>query len=187
MNTNNRITNVIIIILLLIVIFIAPKSCKNSYPVILTDTIQDIRTIYDTIEKDTTIYLPGNVIVKKIYKVDTMEVDTQAIIDKWLTEKIITNDTIYNDSSLFLFLSDTVYQNRIQARKITMRDYDKTIIIDNNIYRPTKHSISAGVEYNTFPAIVAEYSHKEDWEVEIGVSLNKQLTLGVKKRIWNKH
>lgn len=90
-------------------------------------------------------YTPGH--EKPIYIKVTVPVDTAAIIAAYYS-KMAYVDTLRNDSSLLVVVSDSVTQNRIAKRQFTIQNRKPTAILNTNILtvqKPTRIQVFAGV------------------------------------------
>lgn len=105
-------------------------DCKCSAP----KEIVKIDTIYKTEYKENLIidtsFVPKWITVKeKIYISDTVyRIDT---IIKYVTNHLTKNvykDTILNDTSGLIIITDTIYKNLIKYRKSDISLYNKTVI-----------------------------------------------------------
>lgn len=130
-----------IVITLLIGVLIFFIFDKSKYigdkPIIVTQT----DTIYHT---DTIVKTKrGKDIPFEIYRVieDTFT-DTITIIKDYSTLKVYS-DTILQDSSKF-YITDTISQNKIQARLFRAEISYKTITRNNYIYQQEKNAIYLG-------------------------------------------
>lgn len=90
-----------------------------------------IRTQIDTITLvriDTKIIVKQNYIPKLVYQdtgsIQFVNVDTFAILKDYFSNNIYS-DTILNDSTGFIFILDTLHQNRIKSRHINSELYSQ--------------------------------------------------------------
>jgi hypothetical protein len=78
----------------------------------------------DTIRAVDTVYVPKwN--YKEVHLTDTVFDTVRLIID--YNTLVAYSDTILNDSTGFVLISDTLYQNRIKSRKSKINVYQRTI------------------------------------------------------------
>ena len=104
----------------------------------------NIRTETDTIRGDTIVQVDTleKPIPKHIYRdtgsTDTLvqykDVDTIQILSDYFS-KVIYSDTLKNDSSAFISLSDTIYMNRIHRRRLRFKNRRETEIIHNHYHQ----------------------------------------------------
>lgn len=73
------------------------------------------------------------------------EVDTGFIIASYYAKKFY-GDTLRNDSSMFVAVYDSVYNNSIIYRRSLMLNRRATAIITNNYYIPSESYLSAGID-----------------------------------------
>ena len=129
---------VITLLIAVLIFFIFDKSKYiGDKPIIVTQT----DTIYST---DTIVKTKrGKDIPFEIYKVieDTI-IDTITIIKDYSTIKVYS-DTITQDSNKF-YITDTISQNKIQARLFKAEIAYKTIFQTNTIYQQEKNAIYLG-------------------------------------------
>lgn len=127
-----------------IIIFLLLKKYYPIEPdvIIKTDTIY--KTIYkDSIKYDTIIYSNLKLINDTIYLRDTiLQIDTIYFHLNEHFAKIHYLDTILNDSTGFISVSDTIFMNKLLNRKSDIRLYNKTKIPLND-----KISLYTGLFY----------------------------------------
>lgn len=93
----------------------------------ITDTVQVDKPVPKYVYRDTGSM---DTLVEYRYK----DVDTTQILTDYFS-KVIYHDTLKDDSSAFISLSDTISRNRIQNRKLFFRNNRETKIITNNYYK----------------------------------------------------
>ena len=148
------------------------------------DTISDTVYITKEIPKVDTVYLPSEKELVELWREIIPNVDTSGIILDYFSTKIV-NDTIIDDSTLFVFIQDTLFLNEIKGRSIKVRRTEivKTIKIEK-IRDPLK--AYAGMNYNTFDnqLFIGATLAKGRWlgTVDYGIS-NKSFLIGVKYQI----
>lgn len=126
MNSIGKLTNIIILLLIGIIIY---QSCSKELP--QSETITETETIWVPIIKHDTLFSPRyDTIISYHYdtiiKHDTIikfnniikEIDTLSILRDYFS-KIVYTDTLSFDSLGYVFITDTIYKNRILTRKIT--------------------------------------------------------------------
>jgi len=108
-----------------------------------------IITRVDTLIKDTTIYkykkgkdIPF-VVLDTIYQVDEIH-DTIKIISDY-SRTYAYYDTLKIDSVQYVYVSDTISQNKILGRGYGGHFVQKTITITNDIYRKPKNELFLGL------------------------------------------
>jgi hypothetical protein len=134
--------NILILLLVLILLFFVVGD--STY-------IKDdhIITRVDTLIKDTTIYkykkgkdIPF-VVLDTIYQVDEIH-DTIKIISDY-SRTYAYYDTLKIDSVQYVYVSDTISQNKILGRGYGGHFVQKTITITNDIYRKPKNELFLGL------------------------------------------
>jgi len=139
--------NILILLLVLILLFFVVGD--STY-------IKDdhIITRVDTLIKDTTIYkykkgkdIPF-VVLDTIYQVDEIH-DTIKIISDY-SRTYAYYDTLKIDSAQYVYVSDTISQNKILGRGYGGHFVQKTITITNETYRKPKNELYLGFigDYN---------------------------------------
>ena len=116
-----------IILTIIIFIFINDKYHQEN-KIIKIDTITKIK-YKEKLKIDTSFIPKWNIIKEKIYISDTV-FRTDTII-KYITNYLTKNvykDTILNDTSGLIVLTDTIYKNLIKSRKSDISLYNKTVI-----------------------------------------------------------
>lgn len=134
--------NILILLLVLILLFFVVGD--STY-------IKDdhIITRVDTLIKDTTIYkykkgkdIPF-VVLDTIYQVDEIH-DTIKIISDY-SRTYAYYDTLKIDSAQYVYVSDTISQNKILGRGYGGHFVQKTITIKNDIYHKPKNELFLGL------------------------------------------
>jgi hypothetical protein len=139
--------NILILLLVLVLVFFVLGD--STY-------IKDdhIITRVDTLIKDTTIYkykkgkdIPF-VVLDTIHQVDEIH-DTIKIISDY-SRTYAYYDTLKIDSAQYVYVSDTISQNKILGRGYGGHFVQKTITITNEIYRKPKNELFMGLvgDYN---------------------------------------
>jgi hypothetical protein len=133
--------NILIVLLILVLGFFILGDSKY----IKEDTII---TKIDTLIKDTTIYkykkgkdIPF-VVLDTIYQVDEIH-DTIKIISDY-SRTYAYYDTLKIDSVQYVYVSDTISQNKILGRGYGGHFVQKTITITNETYRKPKNELYLG-------------------------------------------
>jgi hypothetical protein len=140
--------NILILLLVLVLLFFVLGD--STY--IKED--DHIITRVDTLIKDTTIYkykkgkdIPF-VVLDTIHQVDEIH-DTIKIISDY-SRTYAYYDTLKIDSAQYVYVSDTISQNKILGRGYGGHFIQKTITITNEIYRKPKNELFMGLvgDYN---------------------------------------
>jgi hypothetical protein len=118
--------------------------CNKPNPEIITKTDTITKTIYkDSLIYDTIIYSNVKLVNDTIYLNDTiLQLDTVFFYINDYFAKVHFKDTLLNDSTGFISVSDTIYMNRLLNRQSDIKLYNKTVIVPND-----KISLFAGVFY----------------------------------------
>jgi hypothetical protein len=141
--------NILIVLLVLVLGFFI---LSNPKPIENTRVITKI----DTLVKDTTIYkykkgkdIPF-VVLDTIYQVDEIH-DTIKIISDY-SRTYAYYDTLKIDSAQYVYVSDTISQNKILGRGYGGHFVQKTITIKNDIYHKPKNELFLGLigDYRRF-------------------------------------
>jgi hypothetical protein len=141
--------NILIVLLVLVLGFFI---LSNPKPIENTRVITKI----DTLVKDTTIYkykkgkdIPF-VVLDTIYQVDEIH-DTIKIISDY-SRTYAYYDTLKIDSAQYVYVSDTISQNKILGRGYGGHFVQKTITIRNDIYHKPKNELFLGLigDYRRF-------------------------------------
>lgn len=142
--------NILIILLILVLGFFVLSN--STY---IKDTGVAISRI-DTLIKDTTIYkykkgkdIPF-VVLDTFFLVDSFKIhDTEYIVKDWKEIKIYS-DTLHIDTAQYVFVADTISQNRILGRAYGGHFVQKTITITNTIKSNSKNEFYIGFigDYN---------------------------------------
>lgn len=110
-----------------------------------------IITKIDTLIKDTTIYkykkgkdIPF-VVLDTMYLIDSLKIHDTAYIVKDYKEVKHYSDTFRIDTSAYVYVHDTISQNRILGRGYGGHFVQKTITITNNIYHKPKNELYLGL------------------------------------------
>jgi hypothetical protein len=156
--------NILILLLVLILLFFVVGD--STY-------IKDdhIITRVDTLIKDTTIYkykkgkdIPF-VVLDTIYQIDEIH-DTAYIVKDYREVKQYT-DTLRIDTDQYVYVNDTISQNRILGRGYGGHFIQKTITIKNDIYHKPKNELFLG--------LVGDYNRLDQrMGVGVGVIYKKQ-------------
>ena len=136
--------NILILLLVLVLLFFVVSN--STY-------IKDdhIITRVDTLIKDTTIYkykkgkdIPF-VVLDTLFLVDSIKIHDTAYIVKDYKEVKQYTDTLRIDTDNFVYVNDTISQNRILGRGYGGHFIQKTITIKNDIYHKPKNELFLGL------------------------------------------
>jgi len=136
--------NILILLLVLVLLFFVLGD--STY-------IKDdhIITRVDTLIKDTTIYkykkgkdIPF-VVLDTLFLVDSIKIHDTAYIVKDYKEVKQYTDTLRIDTDNFVYVNDTISQNRILGRGYGGHFIQKTITIKNDIYHKPKNELFLGL------------------------------------------
>ncbi len=124
-----NIFSMIVIIGAVVAMFFFSKECGDGKYEI-TDTVMVSDTVYvtDTFRQlDTLIVIPA----PKIVYVDVPYVfDTVGVLKRYFAH-VFRNDTLRNDSSVFIRLEQEITENDVISQILEVMDYEKTKIITN--------------------------------------------------------
>lgn len=158
-------------------------------------------TVTDTIKGDS---IPYKVEIEKpipkyIYrdtgKVDTFlkSVDTSEILSNYFSN-IIYSDTLKNDSSAFISLSDTIYKNRIIGRKLYFQNNRTTKIETNQTivnYKRDGVYLGGGIGLGVYEGDIMYLDNKDMYGVgvealRIDNNIKYFFKVKYKRHIWKK-
>ena len=136
--------NILIVLLIFVLVFFVlgdSTYIKNDH----------IITRIDTLIKDTTIYkykkgkdIPF-VVLDTLYLIDSMIIhDTPQMVYNYLSVKAYS-DTLRINADAYVYVHDTISQNRILGRGYGGHFVQKTITITNNIYHKPKNELYLGL------------------------------------------
>ena len=138
--------NILIVLLIFVLGFFILSNSKSIETRIVTKI--------DTLVKDTTIYkykkgkdIPF-VVLDTIHQIDVIH-DTIKIISDY-SRTYAYYDTLKIDSAQYVYVSDTISQNKILGRGYGGHFVQKTITIKNDIYHKPKNELFLGLigDYN---------------------------------------
>ena len=143
--------NILIVLLILVLGFFVLGDSKY----IKEDTII---TRVDTLIKDTTIikYKKGKdipfVVLDTLVLVDSIRIHDTAYIVKDYNEVKQYSDTLRINTDNYVYVHDTISQNKILGRGYGGHFLEKTITITNNIYHKPKNELYLGLigDYRRF-------------------------------------
>jgi hypothetical protein len=152
-----------------------------------------IITRVDTLIKDTTIYkykkgkdIPF-VVLDTIYQVDEIH-DTIKIISDY-SRTYAYYDTLKIDSAQYVYVSDTISQNKILGRGYGGHFVQKTITITNDIYRKPKNELFLGLigDYRRFDqklGVGVGVIYKKQKESYTFNYTTNQISVGIYKKLF---
>jgi hypothetical protein len=134
--------NILILALIFVVLFfvLAPSNNEGDTKVITkTDTLIK----HDTIRK----YKKGDaipfVVLDTIYQIDQVH-DTTYIVNDYNKVKVYT-DTLRINTDNYVYIQDTISQNKIFGRGYNAHFTEKTIVVTNDIYHKPKNELFIGL------------------------------------------
>lgn len=138
--------NFLLVILSLLLILFVVRECNKQPPppvvVVRSDTIYD--TIYDSVPVIKFVPLP---VPFEVFIFDSipLAVDTQLIINSYFSH-VVYNRVLFDDSSAFISLIDTVFQNRLLSGSLTFvnrRPVQLYTIVNQSVSLPS-HQLYVG-------------------------------------------
>ena len=172
-----------ILIIAVLVLVLEPK--KESKPIVLTkyDTIVDVKNIVK--------YRKGNdipfVVLDTIVKIDEVH-DTIRIISDY-SRTYAYYDTLKLDSAQYVYVSDTISQNKILGRGYGGHFVEKTIRIETTKIMPPKFAVYWGVlgDYREFDKKVGfgfglAFKMPKNGLFTLGATTN-QYSIGIYKKL----
>jgi len=187
----NNIQNIIIVVLIVIIIIMQQCSGpsfdfnlfgkKNKQPNAVEGTvITKIETKWDTLELEKEVYVP-KYITKVVTEHDTIpsDVDTLSILKEYYSKYAYT-DTIDLDSFGNIVIKDTISKNTILARKVNPSLYIPTTIITRDSLI-NKHEfyygfgLAANKEQFNYLGGELVYRSKRKKIVGLGLGINQNL------------
>jgi hypothetical protein len=143
--------NILIVLLILVLGFFVLGNTKY----VKEDTII---TKIDTLIRDTTIYkykkgkdIPF-VVLDTLILIDSLKIHDTAYIVKDYNEVKQYSDTLRINTDTYVYVHDTISQNKILGRGYGGHFLEKTITITNNIYHKPKNELYLGLigDYRRF-------------------------------------
>jgi hypothetical protein len=134
--------NILIVALIFVVLFfvLAPSNNQGDTKVI---TKIDTLIKHDTIRK----YKKGDaipfVVLDTIYQIDQVH-DTTYIVNDYNKVKVYT-DTLRINTDNYVYIQDTISQNKIFGRGYNAHFTEKTIVVTNDIYHKPKNELFIGL------------------------------------------
>jgi hypothetical protein len=134
--------NILIVALIFVVLFfvLAPSNNEGDTKVI---TKIDTLIKHDTIRK----YKKGDaipfVVLDTIYQIDQVH-DTTYIVNDYNKVKVYT-DTLRINTDNYVYIQDTISQNKIFGRGYNAHFTEKTIVVTNDIYHKPKNELFIGL------------------------------------------
>lgn len=136
--------NIIIVLLLAIVIFfLATKPVYKGASVTITT---------DTLYKDTVIkkWYKGDSIPYKVidtFRVEAQKVDTAEILKRYFETKAYS-DSLRIDTNNYVYIQDTISQNKIIGRGYTAKISEKTIFVTKTITPKDRSALYFGFMFD---------------------------------------
>jgi hypothetical protein len=134
--------NILILALIFVVLFfvLAPSNNQGDTKVI---TKIDTLIKHDTIRK----YKKGDaipfVVLDTIYQIDQVH-DTTYIVNDYNKVKVYT-DTLRINTDNYVYIQDTISENKIFGRGYNAHFTEKTIVVTNDIYHKPKNELFIGL------------------------------------------
>jgi len=120
---------VIFVIMILYIIFL--QECRNPSETIIEK--EPIIERYDSIiyETDTVYKIEPHIVYKDTgsFHIEYLDVDTNKIIEDYLSIYRVYNDTIINDTNAFVYVIDTINRNRLFSRNVYKKFKANVIVI----------------------------------------------------------
>jgi hypothetical protein len=133
--------NIIIVALIFVVLFFVLAPNKGGDTKIITKI--DTLIKHDTIRK----YKKGDaipfVVLDTIYQIDQVH-DTTYIVNDYNKVKVYT-DTLRINTDNYVYIQDTISQNKIFGRGYNAHFTEKTIVVTNDIYHKPKNELFIGL------------------------------------------
>lgn len=130
-----------LLLICVVILLLIQRGCNPKPP---QGVITEIETRYDTINTITEVYVPQYK-YKTIINTDTIkEIDTVEVIKDYYTQYFYS-DTLDLDTSGFLVINDTIFNNKIYSRQLESHIIIPTTTITNTIYE-NKRELYVGIE-----------------------------------------
>jgi hypothetical protein len=135
-------------------------------------------TVFKTIERTKEV-LRDKVVYKEIVRIDTLEIDTLAILYDYYTKYAYLD--VYNESECEVSISDTIYMNQIVSRLVAIKNNREKEIVTTEIKHiyPTDRMFHAGAivgigQTNTLIPSVA-YQDRKNNLFMVGYDINNKM------------
>lgn len=142
---------------------------------------------------DTTIYKKGKnipyTVLDSIYLIDTLPVHDTAYIVKDYKEIKAYSDTLRIDTAQFVYIRDTISQNRILGRGYDAHFVQKTITITHDIYHKPKNELYLGLigdlrRFDNKLGVGIGVNYKKQKEAYTLNFTTNQISLGLYKKLF---
>jgi hypothetical protein len=177
----------LLILALLIVLFFFMFSDPRQVEDKVVTKIDTLR-----IPHDTTIYKKGKDIpyevLDSIYLVDTLPIHDTAYIVKDYNEVKSYSDILRIDTDNFVYIKDTISQNRILGRGYDAHLVQKTITITHDIYHKPKNELYVGLigdlrRFDNKIGVGVGINYKKQNESYIINYTTNQISVGLYKKL----
>ena len=179
--------NLLILALLIVLFFFMfsdPRQVENK-----------VVTKIDTLEvrHDTTIYKKGKNIpyevLDSIYLIDTFPIHDTAYIVKDYKEIKAYSDTLRINTDNYVYIKDTISQNRILGRGYDAHFVEKTITITHDIYHKPKNELYLGLigdlrRFDNRIGVGVGINYKKQNESYIVNYTTNQISIGLYKKLF---
>ena len=112
-----------------LLLFLSKSNCKPLY----TDTQRDTVTVINTVVLRDTVFILKKIKVKQAAKIIYVEVpadvDTAEILKKYFAH-VFRDDTLKNDSNVFIRLQQEITENDVIKQTLEVHDFENTIVIN---------------------------------------------------------
>jgi hypothetical protein len=138
----NKFYFIIIVILVIVILLQKCGGGKNATTSPNNDTITTIDTVYHTVTKEVTTYIPKYTTkIKYIHDV-TSTIDTVFVVNDY-NSKYVYNDSLKNDI-LSLYINDIIFKNKLLSRNIKYTIKFPTVTVNNTVIK-NKNEFYTGV------------------------------------------
>lgn len=184
----NTAKNVLILLLVLVVGFfiLSPNDVRDN-----TSSVSRVDTFYkhDTLRK----YKKGDsipfAVLDTIYLVDSIKIhDTPQMIYDYLSVKAYS-DTLHINKDNWVYIKDTISQNKIFGRGYESKFTEKTITITNEVYPKSKNELFLGMvgdmrRFDEKIGIGVGIVYKKKREAYVVSFTTNQISLGLYKKLF---
>jgi len=179
--------NLLILALLIVLFFFMFSNPKQVEDKVITkiDTLE--------VHHDTTIYKKGKNILYKvldsIYLIDTFPVHDTAYIVKDYKEIKAYSDILRIDTDNYVYIKDTISQNKILGRGYDAHFVQKTITITHDIYHKPKNELYLGLigdlrRFDNRIGVGVGINYKKQNESYIINYTTNQISVGLYKKLF---
>ena len=180
--------NLLIFLFLLVLCFFLfsdPEYIKNDVIVTKIDTFYKHDTTKDYKKGDSIPYL----LIDTFYLIDSVVLhDTPSIVKEFFLAKAY-KDTFNVDTESFVYINDTISQNRLIGRSYESHIRFKTITVTNEVYKKPKNALYLGLigdirrQDNMIGVGVGVNYMKQNESYILNLTTN-QISLGLYKKIF---